>query len=79
MIIGYLPNGPNNDWIFTEIFFFNSIIFQDSKMVRYLQSDARYLSEDAIRDIIKARSSMKRASEVMADKYRISSRRVYQI
>src|SRR6266480_4293986 len=32
-----------------------------------------------IQDIISAKNSMKRASEVMANKYKISSRRVYQI
>ena len=48
-------------------------------MVRYLRSDATHLSEDAIQDIIKARDSMKRASEIMASKYKISLWRVYQI
>ena len=48
-------------------------------MVRYLRSDATCLSDKDIQDIINARNSMKRASEVMADKYKISSRRVYQI
>jgi hypothetical protein len=48
-------------------------------MVQYLRSDATCLSDNDIQDIINARNSMKRASEVMADKYKISSRRVYQI
>ena len=48
-------------------------------MVRYLRSDATCLSDKDIQDIINARNSMKRASEVMANKYKISSRRVYQI
>src|SRR3954451_18763715 len=48
-------------------------------MVRYLRSDATCLSDKDIQDIINARNLMKRASEVMADKYKISSRRVYQI
>ncbi|CAG8680993.1 201_t:CDS:1, partial [Acaulospora colombiana] len=34
---------------------------------------------DNIQDIINARNSMKRASEAMAIKYKISTRRVYQI
>ena len=48
-------------------------------MVRYLRSDVTPLSEDDIQDIINARYSMKRASQIMAKKYKISSRRVYQI
>jgi len=48
-------------------------------MVRYLRSDATGLSDNDIQDINNARNSMKRASEVMANKYKISSRRVYQI
>src|SRR5688572_3983903 len=48
-------------------------------MNRYLRSDATRLSEKDIQDIISAKNSMKRASEVMANKYKISSRRVYQI
>ena len=48
-------------------------------MVWYLHSDATCLSDKDIQDIINARNSMKRASEVMANKYKISSRRVYQI
>ncbi|CAG8656995.1 4871_t:CDS:2, partial [Diversispora eburnea] len=35
--------------------------------------------DDDIQDIINARNSMKRASEAMAIKYKISTRRVYQI
>ncbi|CAG8800663.1 21589_t:CDS:2 [Dentiscutata erythropus] len=46
---------------------------------RFLRSDATPLSDDNIRDIINAKNSMKCASEVMAKKYKISSRRVYQI
>ncbi|CAG8774901.1 16716_t:CDS:1, partial [Funneliformis caledonium] len=42
-------------------------------------SDATPLSHEDIQDIIKARNSMKRASEVMARKYKISSRKVYRI
>ncbi|CAG8583175.1 7533_t:CDS:1, partial [Dentiscutata heterogama] len=49
------------------------------KKVRYLQSDATPLSDDNIQDIINAKNSMKRASEAMASKYKISTRRVYQI
>src|SRR3954452_908400 len=48
-------------------------------MVQYLRSDATCLSDNDIQDIINARNSMKRASEVIADKYKISSQRVYQI
>ena len=48
-------------------------------MNRYLRSDVTRLSEKDIQDIISAKNSMKRASEVMANKYKISSRRVYQI
>ncbi|CAG8719552.1 6169_t:CDS:2 [Acaulospora morrowiae] len=48
-------------------------------MLRYLRSDATPLSAEEFQDIIKAKNSMKRASEVMAKKYKISSRRVYQI
>src|SRR6185369_16969676 len=49
------------------------------KIIRYLRSDATPLSDDNIQDIINARNSMKRASEAMAIKYKISTRRVYQI
>jgi hypothetical protein len=48
-------------------------------MVRYLRSDATSLSDEDIRDIINAKDLMNRASEVMAKKYKISPRRVYQI
>ena len=48
-------------------------------MLQYLHSDATPLSAEDIQDIIKAKNSTKRASEVMANKYKISSRRVYQI
>lgn len=48
-------------------------------MVRYLRSDATPLSDKDIQDIINAKNTMKRASEAMAIKYKISSRRVYQI
>ncbi|GES84375.1 hypothetical protein GLOIN_2v1763803 [Rhizophagus clarus] len=48
-------------------------------MIRYLRSDATRLSSKDIQDIIKAKNSMKRASEAMANKYKISIRRVYQI
>lgn len=48
-------------------------------MLRYLRSDATHLSAEDIQDIIKAKNSMKRASEVMANKYKISTWRVYQI
>jgi len=44
-----------------------------------LRSDATCLSDKDIQDIINARNSMKQASEVIANKYKISSRRVYQI
>ncbi|CAG8652852.1 4238_t:CDS:1 [Paraglomus occultum] len=49
------------------------------KIIRYLRSDATPLSDNNIQDIINARNSMKRASEAMAIKYKISTRRVYQI
>src|SRR5205085_4218444 len=56
------------------------IMTQNSeKIIRYLRSDATPLSDDNIQDIINARNSMKRASEAMAIKYKISTRRVYQI
>ncbi|CAB4473744.1 hypothetical protein RhiirA5_380233 [Rhizophagus irregularis] len=48
-------------------------------MLWYLRSDATHLSAEDIQDIIKAKNSMKRASEAMANKYKISTRRVYQI
>src|SRR6202012_4599338 len=48
-------------------------------MVRYLRSDATSLSDEDIRDIINAKDLMNRASEIMAKKYKISPRRVYQI
>jgi hypothetical protein len=48
-------------------------------MARYLRSDATSLSDEDIRDIINAKNLMNRASEVMAKKYKISPRRVYQI
>ncbi|GBB99516.1 hypothetical protein RclHR1_35460002 [Rhizophagus clarus] len=48
-------------------------------MLRYLRSDATPLSAEDIQDIIKAKNSTKRASEAMANKYKISTRRVYQI
>jgi len=48
-------------------------------MLRYLRSDATPLSTENIQDIIKAKNSMKRAPEAMANKYKISTRRVYQI
>ena len=48
-------------------------------MVRFLRSDATHLSDKDIQDIIDARNTIKRASEAMATKYKISTRRVYQI
>src|SRR5947209_4788720 len=48
-------------------------------MVRYLRSDATSLSDEDIWDIINAKDLMNRASEIMAKKYKISPRRVYQI
>jgi len=48
-------------------------------MLQYLRSDATPLSAEDIQNIIKAKNSMKRASEVMANKYKISTQRVYQI
>src|ERR671929_1690696 len=48
-------------------------------MVRFLRSDATSLSDKDIQDIINAKNIMKRASEAMATKYKISTRRVYQI
>src|ERR1700761_6794838 len=48
-------------------------------MVRYLRSDATSLSDEDIREIINAKDLMNRASEIMAKKYKISPRRVYQI
>jgi hypothetical protein len=59
--------------------FIDSFFSEYKKMNRYLRSDATRLSEKDIQDIIDAKNSMKRASEVMASKYKISSRRVYQI
>ena len=49
------------------------------KMNYYLRSDVTHLSEKDIQDIISAKNSMKRASEVMTNKYKISSQWVYQI
>jgi hypothetical protein len=49
-------------------------------MLWYLRSDATHLLAEDIQDIIKAKNSMKRASEVMANKYnKILTRQVYQI
>lgn len=48
-------------------------------MARYLRSDATSLSDNDIQDIINAKNLMNRAAEVMAKKYKISPRRVYQI
>ena len=48
-------------------------------MLQYLHSDATPLSVEDIQDIIKAKNSTKWVSEVMANKYKISSWRVYQI
>lgn len=48
-------------------------------MVRFLRTDATHLSDEDIQDIINAKNTMKRASETMASKYKISPRRVYQI
>lgn len=48
-------------------------------MVRFLRTDATRLSNEDIQDIINAKNTMKRASEAMATKYKISPRRVYQI
>ncbi|CAG8677930.1 28752_t:CDS:1, partial [Dentiscutata erythropus] len=45
------------------------------KIIRYLRSDTTPLSDDNIQDIINARNSMKRESEAMAIKYKISTRR----
>ena len=44
-----------------------------------MRSDATSLSDEDIRDIINAKDLMNRASEVIAKKYKISPRRVYQI
>src|ERR1044072_1510922 len=46
---------------------------------RFLRSDATPLSPENVQDIINARGSMKYAVQVMAEKYHISPRRVYQI
>ncbi|CAG8841811.1 26700_t:CDS:1, partial [Gigaspora margarita] len=48
-------------------------------MLQYLRSDATPLSTENIQDIIKAKNLMKQAPEAMANKYKISIRRVYQI
>ena len=48
-------------------------------MLQYLRSDVTLLSAKDIQDIIKAKNSTKQASEVMANKYKISIWRVYQI
>ncbi|RHZ85401.1 hypothetical protein Glove_66g27 [Diversispora epigaea] len=45
----------------------------------YVRKAVKEYSDDNIQDIINARNSMKRASEAMAIKYKISTRRVYQI
>ncbi|CAG8847629.1 43331_t:CDS:1, partial [Gigaspora margarita] len=42
-------------------------------MIQYLCSNATSLSAENIQDIIKAKNSMKRALEVMANKYKIST------
>ncbi|CAG8807370.1 4051_t:CDS:1, partial [Gigaspora margarita] len=41
-------------------------------MLQYLRSDATSLSTENIQDITKAKNSMKRAPEAMANKYKIS-------
>ena|SRR5688572_3146143 len=46
---------------------------------RFLRSDATSLTAKDVQDIIDARGSMKYAAQVMAEKYHISPRRVYQI
>ena len=46
---------------------------------RFLRSDATPLTPKDVQDIIDARGSMKHAAQVIAAKYHISSRRVYQI
>ena len=46
-------------------------------MLQYLRSDVTLLSAKDIQDIIKAKNSTKRASEVMANKYKISTQKVY--
>ncbi len=48
-------------------------------MLQYLHSDMTPLSVKDIQDIIKAKNLTKRASEVMTNKYKISTQRVYQI
>ncbi|CAG8851764.1 12742_t:CDS:1, partial [Gigaspora margarita] len=48
-------------------------------MLRYLRSDATFLSTENIQDVIKAKNSIVRAPEAMANKYKISIRQVYQI
>ncbi|CAG8726862.1 6158_t:CDS:2, partial [Funneliformis caledonium] len=49
------------------------------RIIGYLRSDVTPLSAEDIQDINKAINLIKRASEVMANKYKISTRRVYQI
>ncbi|CAG8781146.1 2763_t:CDS:1, partial [Gigaspora rosea] len=44
-------------------------------MIQYLRLDATSLSAKNIQNIIKAKNSMKQASEAMANKYKISTRR----
>ncbi|CAB4395260.1 unnamed protein product [Rhizophagus irregularis] len=48
-------------------------------MIQYLRLDATHLSAEDIQDIIKAKNSMKQASEAIANKYKILTRWVYQI
>jgi hypothetical protein len=50
-----------------------------NKVVRFLCSDATSLSIDAFQDIINSRYTMKHAAQIMAKKYKISMRHVYQI
>jgi hypothetical protein len=45
----------------------------------YYRANASYLSPEALEEITQSRGSIKNASKVMAGKYKISTRRVYEI
>ncbi|CAJ0911460.1 37_t:CDS:2 [Entrophospora sp. SA101] len=47
--------------------------------VKYYRAGTPYLPPEAIEEIIQSRGSIKNASKTMADKYKTSTRRVYEI
>ncbi len=47
--------------------------------IRFLRCDATHLSSEDLQDIINARNTMKGTAVAIAQKYHISTRRVYQI